>query len=295
MRGEYARIVDNQFMKREVLSLETQSRMSRYHSDEEPEAPQQPAPTKSYQRRPGLARWLALLFAVLTITLGLRFTAFNATYTAGVVSRSSVGEKIINRLNDDLDSYGVSGSPVTTSVAEPFIAQGVERLYGQSVTAIDTTDLAAAIKTQAAQTGVTASDKFINRVSQDAQKQTKSTLNASAMMAAMIKVQLARRVNYWLMLASALLAVVTLIYAVGMHHFLGSLGPGLTLGGLLAGLVSTGGFFFAPFAITSTSEVATTLMTTVARSGLSVVIFIGVTEIVLGLLVMLGHRTFRRD
>ncbi|MFC6275650.1 hypothetical protein ACFQET_09070 [Levilactobacillus tangyuanensis] len=275
--------------------METQSRMARYHSDEDEEPSQQPAPTTEYQRRPGLDRWLALLFAILTITLGLRFTVFNASYTAGVVSRSSVGEKVINRLNDDLEELGVTGSPVSASIAEPFLAQGIERLYGQSVTTVDTTDLTTAIKTQAAQTGVTASESFTKRISQDAQKLTKATLNSATMTAAMARVQLIRRLNLWLMIASALLAVVTLIYAVGVHHFLGSLGPGLSVGGLLTGLVSTGAFFLAPFAIVSTSTLATHLMTPVARSGLSVLIFVGVAEIVLGLLVMLGHRTFRRE
>lgn len=273
--------------------MEIQSRMARYHADEA--TPQQSGPTTTYQRRPGLDRWLALLLAVLTLTLGLRFTVFNASYTAGVVSRSSVGEKVINRLNDDLEELGVTGSPVTPGIAEPFLAQGIERLYGQPVIAVDTTDLTTAIKTQAAQTGVTASDSLTKRVSQAAQRQTRATLNSASMLAAMTRVQLLQKLNLWIMIASALLAIVTLIYAVGMHHFLGSLGPALSVGGFLAGLVSTGGLFLVPFVMTSTSKLATQLMSTVSRSGLSVIIFVGVVEIVLGLLVMLGHRAFRRE
>ncbi|MCT3569368.1 hypothetical protein EFS18_06015, partial [Levilactobacillus brevis] len=82
------------------------SRMARYHATEEPEI-QETQSASSYQRRPALARWLALLILLLTLTLGLKITVFNATYTAGVVSRSTTGEMVINQLNDELQSYGI--------------------------------------------------------------------------------------------------------------------------------------------------------------------------------------------
>ncbi len=133
--------------------MSANSRMARYHATEEPEI-QETQSVSPYQRRPALARWLAVLVLLLTLTVGLRMTVFNATYTAGVVSRSTTGEKVINQLNDELQSYGISGSPITTSLAQPYLAMGVAQLYGQTpTTSVDDADLSSAVSSQAVTMG----------------------------------------------------------------------------------------------------------------------------------------------
>lgn len=273
--------------------MSNNSRMARYHSTQV-DPPQRPEPpVKPYQRRPALARWVALLVTILTVTVGLKLTVFNATYTAGVVSRSSVGETIINRLNNDLSDLGISGDPITTSVAQPYLAQGVKQLYGQTGAAVDSTDLTNAISSQASSLGITASSSITTTLSKQAQKLIAASFNTTAMQQAASRIQLAMRLNLWILIAAALLTVVTSIYAVGVHHFLGSLGPGLALGGFLTILLGVGGWMGLPVGLTSMTGTVASLLKSIGHSGLGVIIFGGIVEIVLGLLVLLGHRTFR--
>lgn len=277
----------------EVAGVSAESRMARYHfADEEP-SQQQPKPT-TYHRRPALARWGALLVLLLTVTLGLKLTVFNATYTAGVVSRSTVGEKVINRLNNDLNDLGVTGDPVTASVIQPYLAQGVTQLYGQETTTVDATELTNAISAQASSAGVTASSALTTQVAKQAQKLVTKAFNTSAMQEAAARLQRARQLNFYGLVAALLLLVVTLIYALSIHHFLGSLGPSLALGGLLTILVGLAGWLGLPLLVTTSTASVTALLTAVGHSSLSVVIFAGGAELILGLLVLLGHRTFRQ-
>ncbi|WP_125583851.1 hypothetical protein [Levilactobacillus cerevisiae] len=276
------------------------SRMARYHSDEEPEPQQQqqaaPQPAGTYQRRPALARWVAFLILLLTVSAGLKLTVFNATYTAGVVSRSTAGEKIINHVNDDLQNLGVSGAPVTASIMQPYLEVGVAQLYGQTAdVTVDTTELATAISTQAQTMGVTATSGMTTAIAKQAKKRAKAAFNTTAMSQAAVQVQRAQKIDFWVLLATVLLLIVTFFYAMSVHHIFASLGAGLTLGGLLTGAVGIGGYFLLPYLITSTSRLTANLLTTIGRSGLGVVIFAGVAEIVVGLVVMLGHRTFRKE
>jgi len=272
------------------------SRMARYHSDEEPEPQQAPQTIETYQRRPALARWVAFLILLLTVSAGLKLTVFNANYTAGVVSRSSVGEKVINHVNDDLQNLGVSGAPVTSSLMQPYLAMGVAKLYGETAdTSVDTTDLSAAISTQAQAMGVTATAGMTTAIAKQAKKRAQAAFSTSAMSQAAIQVQRAKKINFAVLLGSILLLIVTFFYAFSVHHVFASLGSGMTVGGLLTGLVGVGGYFFLPYVVTSTSKTAANLLTTIGRSGLGVIIFAGVAEIVIGLVVMLGHRTFRKE
>lgn len=274
------------------------SRMARYHSAEREEAPQRPednAP-QTYQRRPALARWVAVLVLLFTVTIGLKITIFNANYTAGVVSRSSVGQKVINQLNNELESLGVSGSPVTSGIAQPYLAQGIAQLYGETDTAtVDSTELATAISTQAQTMGVTATTAMTTAIAKQAQKVAKATFATPAMTQAAVKIQMAKTLDFWLLIATGLLAIVTVFYAFSVRHVMASLGPGMALGGVLTGIVGAAGYYLLPTLIPTASATVTRLVTTVGRSGIEVIIFAGVVEIVLGLLVMLGHRTFRKD
>lgn len=274
------------------------SRMARYHSAEREEAPQRPednAP-QTYQRRPALARWVAVLVLLFTVTIGLKITIFNANYTAGVVSRSSVGQKVINQLNNELESLGVSGSPVTSGIAQPYLAQGIAQLYGETDTAtVDSTELATAISTQAQTMGVTAATAMTTAIAKQAQKVAKATFATPAMTQAAVKIQMAKTLDFWLLIATGLLAIVTVFYAFSVRHVMASLGPGMALGGVLTGIVGAAGYYLLPTLIPTASATVTRLVTTVGRSGIEVIIFAGVVEIVLGLLVMLGHRTFRKD
>lgn len=274
------------------------SRMARYHSAEREEAPQRPednAP-QTYQRRPALARWVAVLVLLFTVTIGLKITVFNANYTAGVVSRSSVGQKVINQLNNELESLGVSGSPVTSGIAQPYLAQGIAQLYGETDTAtVDSTELATAISTQAQTMGVTATTAMTTAIAKQAQKVAKATFATPAMTQAAVKIQMAKTLDFWLLIATGLLAIVTVFYAFSVRHVMASLGPGMALGGVLTGIVGAAGYYLLPTLIPTASATVTRLVTTVGRSGIEVIIFAGVVEIVLGLLVMLGHRTFRKD
>lgn len=272
------------------------TRMARYHSAE-PEAPQEPEQNipQPYQRRPALARWVAVLVVLFTVTIGLKITVFNANYTAGVVSRSSVGQKVINQLNNELESLGVSGSPVTSGIAQPYLAQGIAQLYGDTATStVDSTELATAISTQAQTVGVTATTAMTSAIAKEAQKVAKATFATPAMTQAALKVQRAKTLDFWLLVATGLLTIVTVFYAFSVRHVMASLGPGLALGGLLTGILGVAGYFLLPTLIPTASATVTRLVTTVGRSGIEVVIFAGVVEIVLGLLVMLGHRTFRK-
>ncbi|HIW71832.1 MAG TPA: hypothetical protein H9875_04310 [Candidatus Levilactobacillus faecigallinarum] len=279
--------------------MSANSRMERYHSAELDAGDRQPAPQQqhpTYQRRPGLAKWVALLVAVLTLTIGLRLTAFNASYTAGVVSRSAVGEKVINRLNNDLSDLGITGDPVTASLAQPYLAQGINQLYGKATTSVDATELANAISAQASSMGTTASTTLTTAMAKTAQKLVKQAFNTTAMQAAAVRLQRAMKVNLWVMIGVSLLLVVTLIYAVGMHHFLGSLGPGLALGGLLVIVIGIFAWLLGvPLLTAGTTGAVNSVLTTIGHSSLGVVIFGGVAEVVLGLLVLLGHRTFRNN
>lgn len=272
------------------------TRMARYHSAE-PEAPQEPEQNvpQPYQRRPVLARWVAVLVVLFTVTIGLKITVFNANYTAGVVSRSSVGQKVINQLNNELESLGVSGSPVTSGIAQPYLAQGIAQLYGDTATStVDSTELATAISTQAQTVGVTATTAMTSAIAKEAQKVAKATFATPAMTQAALKIQKAKTLDFWLLVATGLLTIVTVFYAFSVRHVMASLGPGLALGGLLTGILGAAGYFLLPALIPTASATVTHLVTTVGRSGIEVVIFAGVVEIVLGLLVMLGHRTFRK-
>ncbi|GEO70792.1 hypothetical protein [Levilactobacillus acidifarinae] len=274
--------------------MSAESRMARYHfADEEP--PQQQPELTTYQRRPALARWGAFLVLLLTITVGLKLTVFNATYTAGVVSRSTVGEKVINRLNNDLSDLGVTGSPVTTSVIQPYLAQGITQLYGQSTTTVDSTELTNAISAQASSAGVTASSALTTQVAKQAQKLVTQAFQTSAMQVAAARLQRARQLNFYILVATLLLLVVTAIYALSVHHFLGSLGPSLALGGVLTIVVGLVSWLGLPLVVTSTTGSVTALLTSIGHSSLGVIMFVGGAELILGLLVLLGHRTFRRS
>lgn len=276
----------------EVAGLKTESRMERYHfADERPT--QQPSKPKPYQRRPTLARWGALLVCLLTLTLGLKLTVFNATYTAGVVSRSTVGERVINRLNNHLNDLGITGNPVTTSVIQPFLAQGVAQLYGETAATADATELTSAISAQASSDGVSASQALTTKVAKQAQKLVTKTFKTTAMQTAATTLTRARQLNFYVLVAVLLLLVVTVIYAFGVHHILASLGPSLTLGGLLAIIVGGIGWFSLPILLPATTTGVTQMLTAIGHSSLGVVIFVGGIEIVLGLLMLLGHRTFR--
>ena len=280
----------------EVAFVRENSRMQRYHSAEPEPQPQKVTPRQPYQRRPGLARWVAILIALLTLTLGLKVTAFNATYTAGVVSRSAVGEKVINRLNNDLSDLGITGDPVTTSLIQPYLAQGVDQLYGRETSTIDATALANAISAQASSMGTTASTTLTKSLTTQAQKLVTKAFNTTAMQATATRLQWAMRVNFWVMVAVSLLLVVTVIYAAGMHHFLGSLGPGLAVGGILTALLGGASWLFVlPLVTVGTSGTVLHLLNAIGHGSLSVIIFAGIVEIVLGLLVMMGHRTFRQS
>lgn len=272
------------------------SRMARYHSEEEPE-PQQPvAQPSGYHRRPALARWVAFLVLLLTVSAGLKLTVFNATYTAGVVSRSTVGEKILNHVNDDLQNLGVSGAPITSSMIQPYLEVGVDQLYGKTDTeTIDTSELATAISSQATTMGVTATSGMTTSIAKQAKKRTQAAFSTTAMSQAATKVQMAQKIDLWVLIGTGLLLIVTFFYALGVHHVFGSLGPGLALGGLLTALIGTGSYLLLPSVITSTSQKVANMLTTIGHSGLGVVIFAGVAEVVIGLVVLLGHRTFRND
>lgn len=275
--------------------MSANSRMERYHSEELEPQPSPQAP-QSYRRRPALARWVALLVTLLTLTVGLKFTAFNATYTAGVVSRSAVGERVINRLNNDLSDLGISGAPVTSSLVQPYLAQGIQQLYGQTATTVDATDLANAISAQASSYGTTASTTLTKSLSTQAQVLVKKAFNTTQMQAMAVNLQRAIRLNRWVMIGVGLLLVVTMVYAVGVHHFLGSLGPGLSLGGGLTAILGTIGWLVGiPLLTATTTGSVTKLVTAVGHGSLGVIIFLGIAEIVLGLLVLLGHRTFRKN
>ncbi|WP_125685645.1 hypothetical protein [Levilactobacillus fujinensis] len=273
--------------------MHTTSRMERYHSAEQ-EDPQQPSPTK-YQRRPALGRWVAFLILLLTVAVGLRLTLFNANYVAGVVSRSTTGEKVMANVNSDLDDLGVSGDPVTAAVIQPYLEQGIAQLYGQSATTPDSSALSTAITTQAQTLGVTASATLVNKIANQAQKRAVAAFKTPAMQTVGWKIQRAQRLDFWLLVATLLLLVVTTIYALGVHHFFGSLGPGLTLGGFMGAIVGVVGFLVAPAVVTATTTTLTSLLTSVIRSGLGVIIFAGAAEFVIGLVVLLGHRTFRKS
>ncbi|NLR31168.1 hypothetical protein [Levilactobacillus tujiorum] len=272
------------------------SRMARYHSADQP-APQQPpkGSQPTYQRRPALARWVAILVLLLTLTLGLKITVFNANYMAGVVSRSTTGQKVINQLNNELESIGISGNPVTSGIAQPYLAQGVAQLYGESATTtVDSTALANAMSAQAQTVGVTVTSTMTAAIAKEARQAAKAAFTTPAMTQASAKIQKLKRLNFLILMGSLLLALVTAIYAFSVHHVMASLGPGMTLGGLLTGLLGAAGYYFLPLVVPTASATVTNLVATVGRSGLEVVIFAGVVEIVLGLLIMLGHRTFRK-
>lgn len=278
----------------EVAGLQTESRMDRYHfADERPT--QQPSEPKPYRRRPALARWGALLVGLLTLTLGLKLTVFNATYTAGVVSRATVGERVINRVNNDLNDLGITGNPVTTGVIQPFLAQGITQLYGESASTVDTTALTSAISAQASSDGVSASQVLTSQVAKQAQKLVTKTFSTTAMQTATTTLTRARRLNFYVMVATLLLLGVTVVYAFGIHHVLASLGPSLALGGLLAMVVGGIGWVSLPILLPTTTASVTQMLTAMGHSSLGVVIFAGGIEIVLGLLALLGHRTFRDD
>jgi len=283
--------------KLEVVLVSENSRMARYHSDESENSQQQPQePQQTYQRRPALARWVAVLVVLFTLSIGLKVTVFNANYTAGVVSRSNVGQKVTNQLNNELESLGVSGSPVTAGIVQPYLAQGVAQLYGQAATTtIDSSELATAISTQAQTMGVTATSGMTTALVKEAQKTVKAAFSTPAMIQASAKIQRAKTLDFWLMIATVLLAIVTVMYAFSVRHVMASLGPGLALGGLLTGLIGGVGYYLLPALIPASTATVTSMITTVGRSGIGVIIFAGVAEIVLGLLVMLGHRTFRKD
>lgn len=273
------------------------SRMARYHSDELENPQQQPQkPQQTYQRRPALARWVAVLVMLFTLSIGLKVTVFNANYTAGVVSRSNVGQKVINQLNNELESLGVSGSPVTSGIAQPYLAQGVAQLYGETATTtIDNTELTTAISTQAQTMGVTATAGMTTALVKEAKKVVQAAFSTPAMTQVSAKIQKAKTLDFWLMIATVLLAIITVMYAFSVHHVMASLGPGLALGGLLTGIIGAASYYLLPTLIPASTATVTSMITTVGRSGIGVIIFAGVAEIVLGLLVMLGHRTFRKD
>ncbi|QMU07880.1 hypothetical protein H3M12_10630 [Levilactobacillus suantsaii] len=276
----------------EVAGVSENTRMARYHPTEPKQAPD-PQPQATYQRRPALGRWLAVLVLLLTVTVGLKLTVFNATYTAGVVSRSTVGERVINRLNNKLSDLGVTGNPVTASVAQPYLAMGVAQLYGQSANSVDATELTSAIETQASTDGVSASTSLTKSIAQRAEKLVTKTFNTTAMQTAASQLQWARQLNFYVLVAALLLTAVTVGYALSVHHFWAGLGPGLTLGGLLAVIVGVVGWFILPVMLPNTTTTVTHLLTSIGHSGLGVLIFVGGGEIVLGLLALLGHRTFR--
>jgi len=273
--------------------VRTTSRMERYHSAES-EEPQQPRPT-NYQRRPALGRWAAFLVLLLTVAVGLRLTLFNPNYVAGVVSRSTTGEKVMANVNSDLDDLGVSGDPITAAVIQPYLEQGIAQLYGQSTTTPDSSALSSAITTQAQTLGITASAALVDKVANQAEKRAVAAFQTPTMQTVGWKIQRAQRLDFWLLVATLLLLVVTTIYAFGVHHFFGSLGPGLTLGGIMAAIVGVVGFLVAPAVVTATTTTLTSLVTSVIRSGLGVVIFAGAAEFIIGLVVLLGHRTFRKS
>lgn len=275
--------------------MSANSRMERYHSTREAPTPQ-PQASQPYRRRPALARWVALLIALLTLTVGLKLTVFNASYTAGVVSRSSTGEKVMNRVNNGLTDLGISGDPVSATLIQPYLAQGIAQLYGQSTATVDDTALANAIQSQASSVGVTASTTLTRKLTQRVQKLATQAFTTSAMQTAATRVQWAMRLNWLVMIAVVLLSIVTVIYAAGVHHFLASLGPGLALGGGLTMVLSGLGWFVGlPMVTAALSGPVASLSTTVGQSGLGVILFAGAAEVVLGFLVLLGHRTFRRS
>lgn len=276
--------------------MSANSRMARYHSEEAENPQPQASPNQNgYQRRPALARWVAVLITLLTITVGLRFTVFNANYTAGVISRDSAGQKVVNDLNNDLLSLGISGNPVTSGLVQPYLEQGIAEIYGESGATVDDTDLKAAIAAQAQAMGVTASDSLQTSLAKQAQKTVKQAVQTDTMMAAGAKIRRARQLDLWVIVAVAMLLIVTTVYAFSVHHVFGSLGPGLAVGGLLTIILGAVGYFGLPVVLAGMASAVRTAATTVGHSGLGVIIFIGAAEIVLGLLVLLGHRTFRKS
>lgn len=276
--------------------MSANSRMARYHSEEAENPQPQASPNQNgYQRRPALARWVAVLIMLLTITVGLRFTVFNANYTAGVISRDSTGQKVVNDLNNDLLSLGISGNPVTSGLVQPYLEQGIAEIYGESGATVDDTDLKAAIAAQAQAMGVTASDSLQTSLAKQAQKTVKQIVQTDTMMAAGTKIRRARQLDLWVIVAVAMLLIVTTVYAFSVHHVFGSLGPGLAVGGLLTIILGAAGYFGLPVVLAGMTSVVRATATMVGHSGLGVIIFIGAAEIVLGLLVLLGHRTFRKS
>ncbi|WP_125545837.1 hypothetical protein [Levilactobacillus lindianensis] len=276
--------------------MSANSRMARYHSEEAENPQPQASPNQNgYQRRPALARWVAVLIMLLTITVGLRFTVFNANYTAGVISRDSTGQKVVNDLNNDLLSLGISGNPVTSGLVQPYLEQGIAEIYGESGATVDDTDLKAAIAAQAQAMGVTASDSLQTSLAKQAQKTVKQAVQTDTMMAAGTKIRRARQLDLWVIVAVAMLLIVTTVYAFSVHHVFGSLGPGLAVGGLLTIILGAVGYFGLPVVLAGMASAVRTAATTVGHSGLGVIIFVGAAEIVLGLLVLLGHRTFRKS
>lgn len=276
--------------------MSANSRMARYHSEEAENPQPQASPNQNgYQRRPALARWVAVLIMLLTITVGLRFTVFNANYTAGVISRDSTGQKVVNDLNNDLLSLGISGNPVTSGLVQPYLEQGIAEIYGESGATVDDTNLKAAIAAQAQAMGVTASDSLQTSLAKQAQKTVKQTVQTDTMMAAGTKIRRARQLDLWVIVAVAMLLIVTTVYAFSVHHVFGSLGPGLAVGGLLTIILGAAGYFGLPVVLAGMTSAVRATATMVGHSGLGVIIFIGAAEIVLGLLVLLGHRTFRKS
>ncbi|MCF7523429.1 hypothetical protein L3X07_09560 [Levilactobacillus brevis] len=87
--------------------------------------------------------------------------------------------------------------------------------------------------------------------------------------------------------------IVTFFYALSVHHVFASLGPGLTLGGTLTTIAGAVSYVGLPLVVTSSSQTVAALLTTIGHNGLAVIIFMGIAEMIVGLVVLLGHRTFR--
>ncbi|PWF99601.1 hypothetical protein DCM90_09170 [Levilactobacillus bambusae] len=242
---------------------------------------------------------MALVVALMTITSCLQVTIFNEDFTASAISRSGIGSSIATDLNNELSNYGVSQNVVTSDSLQPVIKAEITALYSEDGSTSLSTAVSQVITKQAESHNLNLPGTATDVLAKKATSLISAKIGGDRLEQLAPEFQQLRHMNMMLLAASAIFLVLLVIVALAEHHFFGALGPGLFFGGLLVSLGGGFAYLIEPSVVSGMFTDAQTLilntLNTVIISSIVTLLFVGIIEMVIGLVTLVGHHVFAKN
>lgn len=277
----------------EVIVIESDSRLSRRQDSS--------SGLRVQRRHPFFNFIWAIVLVAFATTLTIKSTVLSPKYVAQKVEQTSVMKSLATEINDDLNGAGVSQNLVTTGMVSTVFKTEVKSLLSGEETTDQTNQKIEAqfqqlVTNKAKTAGVDnqVSKTLVKTVANDLAKrfETKIQQKLSAYQNLYFQVN---QYNFYLGVASVILTILMAVISILKHHFWRSLGPALFMAGILIAGLGVTVIINLPSFEASASQFEAQMMSTVGESSIVTLAFVGVMTGLVGLIVMLGHRVFRKS